>query len=517
MKTKCTSLLVAAVAAVAFVGCTSDDDFAPQRESSGVKQSLTFTANVNGGGAKCYAYGRQKTHLMTDGRKVAFDAGDAISVFDGEGNNNAFTTQDDGATATFMGEAVETANYTALYPYQEGASLDGTTLTATLPTEQKAVPDSYDPQANLSVATTTKEAMSFGFKNVCALVQFETAEPLKKVVFHGNSSEKVAGTLSIDMSDADAPTATGSATSITLQPAEGEAAIPAGTYYIAVLPQTFSEGFRIASYKDDSETADQVLRIDESITLTRSYIMDLGSIAVKGHEFVDLGIEVDGNKVLWARMNIGATTPEGYGDYFAWGETTPYYDADAWWADGKTGSFAVGGWKTTPKDYSTKGYNWVNYAWCNGSQTTLLTKYNNKESNGTVDNKTQLELADDAAHVIWGGDWVIPTKEEWTALCNTDNCKREWTTLNNVKGWKFTSKKDSSKSIFFPAAGCINGTSIYYVGLNGFCWSSSLYADDSKIAYYFSFGSTVVYSDYHTNNRYYGQSVRPVLRIPVSQ
>ena len=467
MKTRCTSLLVAAVAAVAFVGCTSDDDFAPQRESSGVKQSLTFTANVNGGGAKCYAYGRQKTHLMTDGCSVAFDAGDAISVFDGVGNNNEFTTQDEGATATFMGEAVETANYTALYPYQSGASLSGTTLTATLPTEQKAVADSYDPKANLSVATTTKEAMSFGFKNVCALVKFETTEPLTKVVLQGNSSENVAGTLSIDMSNADAPTVTGNAPSITLLPAEGETAISAGTYYIAVLPQTFVQGFTIASYKDDSETADRVLRIDENITLTRSSIIDFGSIVANGHEYVDLGIVVDGYKVLWATMNIGATAPEDAGYYFAWGETE------------------------TKDLYTVNNYK-------------LNNKYNSK------DKKTQLELVDDAAHVNWGGDWVMPTQAEWQAL--QANTTGKGITKNKVAGREVTNMSDDSKSIFLPFTG-IKGYSLNSTG-NGFYWSSTRHSDSNGWGAQV-FGDKVSHS--YNTSRYNGLPIRPVLRIPVSQ
>ena len=473
MKTKCTSLLVAAVAAVAFVGCTSDDDFAPQRESSGVKQSLTFTANVNGGGAKCYAYGRQKTHLMTDGCSVAFDAGDAISVFDGVGNNNEFTTQDDGATATFMGEAVETANYTALYPYQEDASLDGTTLTAALPTEQNAVPDSYDPKANLSVATTTKEAMSFGFKNVCALVKFETTEPLTKVVLQGNSNENVAGTLSINMSNADAPTVIGNAPSITLQPAEGETAISAGTYYIAVLPQTFVQGFTIASYKEGSETADRVLRIDESITLTRSSIIDFGSIVANGHEYVDLGIVVGGYKVLWATMNIGATAPEDAGYYFAWGETE------------------------TKDSYQPNTYKFG---------TSLNGKYN------STDKKTQLELVDDAAHVIWGGDWVMPTKDEWGAL--QANTTGKEITKNKVKGREVTNKSDESKSIFLPVTGTKSYSSITNPG-NGYYWSSTRYSDTNGCGAQVTPNSNV--SNSYNTTRSVGLPIRPVLRIPVSQ
>ena len=478
MQSQVSSLLAAAVAAVAFVGCTSDDDFAPQRESSGVKQSLTFTANADGGGAKCYAYGRQKTHLMDDGRSVAFDADDAISVFDGV-DNNEFRTEDGGTSVYLTGEAVETANYTALYPYQSGASLSGTTLTATLPTEQKAVLNSYDPQANLSVATTTKEAMSFGFKNVCALVKFDTAEPLKKVVFYGNSSENVAGALSIDMSNADAPSVTGHATSITLLPAEGKAAIPAGTYYIAVLPQNFSEGFTLEAYtvSNTSSTADYSLNTP-AITLQRRGIMDVRLLNANGYDYVDLGIEVGGYKVLWATMNVGATTSEGYGDYFAWGETAP-----------------------------KSNYAWDNYAWGTSS---ALTKYT------ATDGKTQLELADDAARQNWGGDWVMPTVAECEALCgNTTNA---WTTNYNgtgINGWKFTSTIASSKSIFLPAAGYFSGTSVRNVGTNGLYGALQLNADDATRAYnlYFSSGDVNPAGD----GRYYGRSVRPVLRIPVSQ
>lgn len=86
------------------------------------------------------------------------------------------------------------------------------------------------------------------------------------------------------------------------------------------------------------------------------------------HEYVDLGLSVK-----WATMNVGASKPEDYGDYFAWGETTT---------------------KTT--------YNWSTYKYCNGSSSTL-TKYNTDSSYGTVDNKTTLDLSDDAANANWGG------------------------------------------------------------------------------------------------------------------
>ena len=518
MKTKCSILLVAAVAAVAFVGCTSDDDVTP----TGVKQSLTFVATADGGAHKSGANDRMFTRLNPDAdNSVWFCQDDAISVFSGS-TNNKFTTADGGASVEFNGKATQTDDYYALYPYQDGATISGSTISATLPATQTAQTGApyFDPKAALSVATTTDESRKFYFCNVGGLVKVTTKEALTKLVFRGNDNEMVAGTVSITVGEE--PSYTGAnATSVTLRPAEEGTTIPAGTYYFVVLPQTFTKGFTIEAYQEGNETTtpDYTRAFGGKITLPRSRVLNVGEMVVpdpfNGHDYVDLGIEVDGYKVLWATTNVGATTPEGYGYYFAWGETAPYYDAAAWSADGKTGSFAVGGsvWKTTPKDYSSKGYNWVNYAWCNGSETTL-TKYNNKESNGTVDNKAQLELADDAARKNWGGDWVMPTQAEWAALC--DNTTNAWTTDYNgtgVKGRVFTSKKDTSKSIFFPAAGDFLGTSIYYVGANGFYWSSSLYADDSKSAYYFSFGSGTVGSDYHGNNRYYGHSVRPVIRM----
>lgn len=96
-----------------------------------------------------------------------------------------------------------------------------------------------------------------------------------------------------------------------------------------------------------------------------------------GHDYVDLGLP---SGTLWATMNIGASSPTGFGSYFAWGET------------------------------STKSsYTWNNYAL--GTEDNL-TKYN------ATDGKTRLELSDDAAHVLWGGDWHIPTIDQWRELCS---------------------------------------------------------------------------------------------------
>ena len=172
------------------------------------------------------------------------------------------------------------------------------------------------------------------------------------------------------------------------------------------------------------------------------------------HEYVDLGLSVK-----WATCNVGASKPEEYGDYFAWGETQP---------------------KST--------YNWSTYKYCNGSYNTL-TKYNNSSSYGTVDNKTQLELSDDAARANWGGSWRMPTRAEQGEL--RENCTWTWTTQNGVNGYKVTSKKNGN-SIFLPAAGYRDVSSLSNAGSYGDYWSSSLFSGSPSRAYDLDFYSDIV-------------------------
>ena len=513
MQTKMYALLVALLASVSFVGCTSDDE---ATEGGALKQ-LSFSAVADAGSRASYASERMKTQLhANEGNSVTFCKDDAISVFDGEtSQNKRFATNEEGASVTFSGAAPESDTYTALYPYQEGASISGSTISAVLPTTQYAqAGTTFDPAAVLSVATTTSEEMEFAFKNVCGLVKFTTTEALAKVVFKGNKKEAVAGNVSITVGDG--PTySDAAADSITLLPLSLATTFEAGTYYISVLPQAFEDGFTLEAYRTSSTEADYTLEIGTNVEVERSQILNVGKMEAP-HDYVDLGIEVDGKKVLWATTNVGATTPEGYGDYFAWGETAPYYEA-GWTADGKSGTVDFDGtWKKTPKAYSSKGYDWTNYAWCAGTNKTF-TKYCNdssKGNNGYTDTLTQLELADDAAHVNWGGDWVMPTTAEWQALYDNTICA--WTTDYNgtgVAGRVFTSTKDTSKSIFLPAAGYFRGTFVDYVGSRGYYWSSSLRTDDPAYAYYLYFYSDDVYPAYNGYRRYYGQVVRPVLRM----
>ena len=195
---------------------------------------------------------------------------------------------------------------------------------------------------------------------------------------------------------------------------------------------------------------------------------------------VDLGLSVK-----WAECNLGASKPEEYGGYYQWAGTEDvsdksiYLDVDN--CPYHTGSSYFSGW----------------------------TKYNKLSSYGTVDNKVTLEASDDAATVELGNTWRIPTDAEWKELI--DNCIWTWTTLNGVKGYKVQSKKEgyTDNWIFLPAAGCRSGNGLYYVGLYGRYWSSSLRTDFSTYAYYVEFSSDKVVREY--GYRDYGRPVRPVL------
>ena len=188
-------------------------------------------------------------------------------------------------------------------------------------------------------------------------------------------------------------------------------------------------------------------------------------------EAVNLGLSVK-----WATCNVGAYAPEELGMYFSWGETEDKFS-----------------------------YYWNNYKYCNGSGTTL-TKYNTNSNYGIVDNKTTLELSDDAARVNWGGNWRMPTRTEQDELRN--NCTWTWTTQNGVNGYKVTSKTNGN-SIFLPAAGYRDGTSVRDVGSYGRYWSSSLNVSTTpNRAYHLNFYSD--YMGFSTNHRYYGFAVRAV-------
>ena len=189
---------------------------------------------------------------------------------------------------------------------------------------------------------------------------------------------------------------------------------------------------------------------------------------------VDMGIVVNGKNIKWASFNIGASSPEEYGLYYAWGETAP-----------------------------KSIYSWSTYKF-GTSESGPFSKYVTDSKYGTVDDKTVLEPEDDVAHVKLGGKWRMPTDEEWTEL--RTKCTCTWTTQNGVNGLLVTST--NGNSIFLPAAGYYEGAYYEAARSYGLYWSSSLFAGKPYNAFYIYFYSQ--YTLRGNGNRDPGFSVRPV-------
>ena len=187
------------------------------------------------------------------------------------------------------------------------------------------------------------------------------------------------------------------------------------------------------------------------------------SVTIINHpRMIDLGLP-SGTK--WASCNVGASKPEDFGGYFAWGETEE------------------------KNVYSENTYKY----------------YQNDKFVSLGSDISGTEY--DVAHVKWGGKWCMPTLDDIKELL--DNCTSEWTTLNGVNGRKFTSKINGN-SIFLPAAGLRWRGDLYYAGEDGYYWSSTQYPDLSGGAYYLDFYSGT--ADWGYGSRLNGQSVRPVVR-----
>ena len=212
------------------------------------------------------------------------------------------------------------------------------------------------------------------------------------------------------------------------------------------------------------------------------------------HAIADLGLP---SGTLWATTNVGATSPEGYGDYFAWGETEPYYNGDSQ-------SPLTLTWKTG----KTAGYDWTSYTKFGTYDPSASYHYYGFTKYNVTNGPTILESADDAATANWGSAWRMPTLDEWKELVN--NTDHEWATINGVNGQKFMKKTDRSVFIFLPAAGFRGGLGLNDQGSSGHYWSSELVEDNPDGAWDLRFVSGAVGADYGSG-RCGGYSVRPVV------
>jgi uncharacterized protein (TIGR02145 family) len=194
----------------------------------------------------------------------------------------------------------------------------------------------------------------------------------------------------------------------------------------------------------------------------------------KHPHLIDLGLP-SGTK--WACCNVGADTPEDFGEYYSWGET---------------------------EEKST--YSPVSYKYCTGVDTDGDGWYDENEQYIEVEQDFGdiITGTHDVALVKWGESWQIPTLQQFRELL--DNCSSEWTSVNDVEGRRFTGPNGTS--IFLPAAGNRNGGSRILAGSSGNYWSSNWGTSDASRASELIFDSG--YTNTHTTYRYNGRSVRPV-------
>ena len=207
--------------------------------------------------------------------------------------------------------------------------------------------------------------------------------------------------------------------------------------------------------------------------------------AVPLPDAIDMGL----SSVRWASFNLGASAPEGVGNYYAWGEPE------------------------TKSSFSFSNYKWGDGIGTNGYQ--RYTKYvNNLDYGGVIDNLTMLESEDDAAHVALGGKWRMPTYDEWLALLR--NCSFTEVTVNGVSGVQFKSKVSPYNKIFFPYTGYKENSSKVGTGF-GYYWISegggknmTNYGYSARLLYDSLENNTNLISNLATHLRYHGLIIRAV-------
>ena len=422
---------------------------------------------------------RTDLSVTSSGLQFAWAAEDVVGIYPNEGDQVSFPMTKGAGTqsANFDGGgwAVKSGStYAAYFPYDAANTYYGRSYTA--------LPLSYTGQsqsANSStahlgdydymVATASSPSngtIGFNFTHVNSFLytQLTTPDAATFTQLTLSAEDDVFTEEATVNISTGVITPTKTAKSVTL--ALDDIAVSAnGTLYawLAVTPTELSGKTLTATLTAKDGTLYKTDIAGKKLETGRAYILS-GALAP---DYVDLGLSVK-----WATFNVGASKPEEYGDYYAWGETE-----------------------------IKETYNRSSYKWCNGSYDTQI-KYCTNSDYGTVDNKTVLELADDVAHVKWGGNWRMPTGDELSEL--TTECTWKYTRQNGIIGYQVTGP--NGNSIFLPAAGYRHDDKL--TDGMGWYWSSSLRTSQPYAAYFIHFSSLSV--GFAGDRRWYGRSVRPV-------
>ncbi len=499
--------LLLSVLAVLGYSCTVrqlDEAATPLPEGT----ELSFTATLDDEALTRSTLGNNYSFLWSPGEQV--------NLFYGNGGNtpgSLFVSQNSvpASSAVFLGnitaftgggEGNAQFSFWSISPYAQSNRCDGTSVQATLPTVQQAVEENFADNTMLLVANSPGLALSYRhvgtFLRVCV-----TNADIVSITFKGNSGEIVGGRVSVTM-DANgkpvwSPIEGEGSTSVRLEGPDGGCFVPGKYYLLTFLPQTFQDGWSLVFEKSDGSVGKYTKT--GSATFTRASSKN-ASNRDADLTYIPMYVQM-GPNFFWGRMNLGATSPEEYGDYFAWGETSPKDDYS--WATythmqaGKAHPYYIN--KYTVADNKTAAI------WYDGD--TFI-----GDNGDGVEHKdlASYDYADDAARIIWGSTWRTPTDVEWTWL--RQNCTWTWTAdyegtgtagivvTSNVTGFE-------GNSIFLPAAGSRYGTGFAdVVGSCGYYWSSSILKRGTD-------GANVMYFDSEDAfrslcSRLNGLSVRPV-------
>ena len=425
-----------------------------------------------------------RTYLdPVDGQgQIKWKTGDQIRIYNGNGENAVFTLKSGANTTdgtfTYAGEFDMVPPYLALYP-STAMMNDADDVIFEVPAVQNLTETgTFANGANPMLASGTDDNLYF--QNLCGGlgIRLYGDAHVSSITVLGVPSEKLNGQFAVfdeglETSPCDGDNLVTLTCDVTLSPTDTTdfyAVLPVGVLHYGVIVEIYDGETMVGQIPLPEGNAAQVVR--NTIKSFRPVEVTVGG--GDEHAYVDLGLP---SGLLWATCNVGATSPEDYGDYFAWGETTT---------------------KST--------YNWSTYQYCMGSYNTM-TKYCQNSSygyNGFTDELTTLEPGDDAATANWGNGWRMPTKAEFEELFN--NTTVTWTQQGGVNGRLFTAT--NGNSLFLPAAGYRWNDVLDLVGGGGYYWSSSLYTGHPDYAWFFYFFSG--YYDMDGSSRYGGRSVRPV-------
>ena len=421
-----------------------------------------FYANIESGN-------QGRTHLDPDflsgEAQVLWSAGDKIKIYNGNGESQVFTLKSGANTTnavfTFAGEFELVPPYVAVYPYTTEVDLDEGHVYYNVPAVQNITqPGTFAQDANPMVAYAEDENLQF--TSLCGGLGIQ---------LYGNGAhvtsitiedpwDRLNGWFEADYYDPDyQPEIQDEGTqkiTLTCDVMLPASASEAAAFYAVLPPNTLRPGVAVKIYDGDYQIGEIYVVEGHGAQVYRNLIKYFSPVEITildNHEEVDLGLP---SGLRWATCNIGANTPEEYGDYIAWAEAFP------------------------KDEYTEYSYSFPNY------------------------NPTVLEPENDAATIRWSYGWRMPTKEEWEELYN--NTTVTWTRQNGVNGRLFTAT--NGNSLFLPAAGYRNDSGLDDAGGDGRYWSSSLHTGYPYSAWYFDFDSDGYYMDDGIRNL--GYSVRPV-------